>query len=167
MRILSIRSGESSLTELRRILSDKGAAALYRGLPPILLKEVPFVVTKFVVFEQVYEALASAFPEWGDSSALAFPLLAGAVAGASGILASQPADVVLTRTNEDGATLGGSVAAVLAEPGLVLQGLAPRLLFGVLLATLQFVIYTQLREIAGVSKADLTLVYDALAILRG
>ena len=43
---------------------------------------------------------------------------------------------------------------------------AARLLFGVLLVSLQFVIYTNLRDLLGVSKADLTLVFDALTVLR-
>ena len=44
--------------------------------------------------------------------------------------------------------------------------LTPRLLFGVLLVSLQFLFYTNLRSAFGVSKADLTLVFDALSILR-
>ena len=39
-------------------------------------------------------------------------------------------------------------------------------LFGVLLVTLQFVLYTQLRAWLGVAKTDLTLVWDALSVLR-
>lgn len=49
VRILSVRTGESSADVLRAQLEGEGFASLYRGLPPILLKEVPFVVTKFVV----------------------------------------------------------------------------------------------------------------------
>ena len=95
-----------------------------------------------------------------------FPLLAGAIAGVIAVLASQPADVVLTRTNDDGATLGDAVASVREQPALILQGLSARMLYGVLLVSLQFLIYTNLRGLFGVSKADLTLVLDALAVLR-
>ena len=71
------------------------------------------------------------------------PLAAGALAGVLAILASQPADVVLTRTNDEGATLGGSIAQVAAAPASILNGLGPRLLFGVLLTSAQFLLYTQ------------------------
>ena len=94
------------------------------------------------------------------------PLIAGALAGVLAILVSQPADVVLTRTNEPGATLGSSISAVAAEPALVAQGLGPRLLFGVLLTSLQFLLYTQLRSSLGVSKSEFVLVWDVLADLR-
>ena len=140
--------------------------------------------------------LAAAFPDAASPLVLStvLPLVAGAVAGIVSTIASyaspplltaalanlngplpsprakhrsQPADVILTRTNEQGATLGQTVADVTAEPGLVLQGLAPRMLYGVLLVSLQFLFYTQLRGLLGVSKADLTNVLDALAVLRG
>jgi len=35
-----------------------------------------------------------------------------------------------------------------------------------LLSSLQFLIYTRLRDLFGVSKADLTLVWDALATIQ-
>ena len=95
-----------------------------------------------------------------------FPIAAGSVAGIIAVLASQPADVLLTLTNEEGATLSTSLPKVVASPRIVLQGLAPRMLFGVLLTSLQFLFYGRLRALLGVSKADLTLVWDALAVLR-
>ena len=94
------------------------------------------------------------------------PVLCGAVAGVFAILASQPADVVLTRVNEADGSLADSVRLVARDPTLVLQGLQPRLVFGVLLVSLQFLFYSRLRELLGVSKTDLTLVWDALAVLK-
>ena len=207
VRILSVTTGKSSSEVLRQQIEAEGFASLYRGLPPILLKEVPFVVTKsapphrtahhrppthtearssrdprcslsltqtrasarrFVVFDQVSNLAAGALSDSPDSALVTtvLPILCGAVAGVFAVLASQPADVVLTRTNEEGATLRESVAAVSSEPALVLQGLGARLLFGVLLTSLQFLFYSQLRDLFGVSKADLTLVWDTLAVLR-
>jgi solute carrier family 25 phosphate transporter 3 len=145
--------------------------SLFRGLPPILLKEIPFVVTKFVTFDLISVAASALLadlqpdaPNWVTSSAL--PLASGALAGVFAALASQPADVVLTRTNKEGATLASSVAAVAQEPELLLQGLGPRLFFCVLLSSLQFLIYGQLRGLFGVSKDDLTLIWDALGSVR-
>ena len=116
---------------LSRWFDLEGVGSLFRGLAPILLKEVPFVVTKFVVFDQVSALAAAALPDAGPfASATALPLACGAVAGVFATLASQPADVVLTLTNGAGATLRQSVSAVVREPALVLQGLIPRLLFG-------------------------------------
>jgi len=166
VRIRSVRSGEPSSVVLQRTLDNDGVGALYTGLAPILLKEVPFAVTKFVAFDSFSNAIAAAFPDASGALLFSEPLAAGALAGVLAILASQPADVVLTRTNDEGATLGGSIAQVAAAPASVLNGLGPRLLFGVLLTSAQFLLYTQLRGALGVSKADFVLVWDVLADLR-
>ena len=168
VRILSVRAGESSSAALRAQIAAEGALSLFRGLPALLIKEVPFVVTKFIVFDRVSALLLASAPELCEQPAFAaaLPFVAGSVAGLASVLASQPADVVLTRTNDEGATLGGAIADLRASPRLALQGLGPRLLFGVLLVTLPFVLYTQLRAWLGVAKTDLTLVWDALSVLR-
>ena len=83
------------------------------------------------------------------------------------MVASQPADVLLTLTNEESASLGTAFPRLTTEPELALRGLGPRLLFGVLLTSLQFLFYSQLRGLLGVSKSDLTLVWDALAVVKG
>ena len=167
-RISAVRSGTSSLAALRQIVAEEGFGALYRGLGPIVLKEVPFVVTKFVVFDRVVALFGAVFPDAQGGALLAYglPLAAGSVAGLFGALASQPADTLLTLTNEEGATLGSATARLAADPRLALQGLAPRGLFAMLLSSLQFLIYTRLRDLFGVSKADLTLVWDALATIQ-
>jgi len=168
VRIGAVRNGASSLAAVQQIVADEGAAALYRGLGPILLKEVPFVVTKFVVFDRVAALLAAALPDaqGGALLSVGLPLAAGSVAGLFAALASQPADTLLTLTNEEGATLGSATSRLAAELRLALQGLAPRGLFAMLLSSLQFLIYTRLRDLFGVSKADLTLVWDALATIQ-
>ncbi|GAB1214024.1 hypothetical protein ATERTT37_003180 [Aspergillus terreus] len=40
-----------------KILKNEGVGAFYRGFGPILLKQVPYTVTKFVAFEKVSEAV--------------------------------------------------------------------------------------------------------------
>ena len=55
MRISSVRSGQSGGAVLEDILQTDGFRGLYKGLAPLLLKEVPFVVTKFVVFDSVID----------------------------------------------------------------------------------------------------------------
>ena len=70
-------------------------------MAPILLKEVPAFVAKFVSFELVSGALTAAFPEAADAggfaSAVLLPLASGAIAGVCAVLVSHPSDVVLTR----------------------------------------------------------------------
>ena len=172
VRVSSVRSGKPGLTVLSEVLEAEGVGGLYAGLPAILLKEVPFVVTKFVVFDVISDALAHAVDSAGlDASPLlatALTLVAGAGAGVAAVLASQPADAAFTLTNEGPqVTVESAVATLRANPRLILSGLGARLLFGVLLVSLQFFLFQSLKSELGVSKADLTLVYDALAPLRG
>jgi len=49
-----------------------------------------------------------------------------------------------------------------AEPPLALSGIAPRLLFGSILVSIQFALYTQLKLALGVAPADLTSYFQPL-----
>lgn len=147
----------------------EGPAGLFRGLTPILLKEVPFVVTKFVVFDAVSSSFAAVSADAANPAvALALTLASGALAGIAAVIVSQPADTVLTLTAdaEGGETVSEALARVRDQPRLITSGLGPRLLYGMLLVTLQFLIFTQLKSALGVSQNDLTLVWDPLAPLR-
>ena len=132
--------------------------------------EVPFVIAKFIVFDAVSTFLVATFPdavEQGALSGVALPLVAGAVAGLAAVLISQPADVVFTRALESSSsTLASAIAEVRREPALVAQGLAPRLLFGAALVSLQFLLFSALRDLLDVSTSDFTFFWDALAVLR-
>ena len=49
-----------------------------------------------------------------------------------------------------------------AQPPLALSGIAPRLLFGSILVSIQFALYTQLKLALGVAPADLTSYFQPL-----
>jgi len=167
VRVLAVRTGASSAEALQSVLAKGGPAALFVALPANVLKEVPFVVAKFITFDRASAALLAAFPEVADASLSGtLSLVAGAIAGVAAALASHPADVVFTKSNKEGGTLAGAISEVRDSPALLVQGLAPRLLFCAILVALQFYLYAQLRGILGVSKADLTLVWDALTVLN-
>jgi solute carrier family 25 phosphate transporter 3 len=167
VRVMAVRTGGSSADALKAVLARGGPAALFEALPANVLKEVPFVVAKFLTFDRASAALLAAYPEVADASLSgALSLVAGAIAGLVAVVASHPADVVFTKSNKDGGTLASAILEVREAPELLLQGLGPRLFFGALLVALQFYLYTQLRGVLGVSKADLTLVWDALTVLK-
>lgn len=164
IRILSVRTGESSQEVARRIFKEKQALQLFTGFPSLLLKEIPFVVAKFVVFESVSVALLSAFPELRLSGAAS--IFSGAFSGVVAALLSQPADTVFTIANDGaGMSLTNAFDQIKKKPSLILEGLGARLVFGALLVSLQFFLYTSLRRLLDVSASDLTLVWDALSVL--
>ncbi len=165
VRVLSVRTGESSSAISRRYLEEGKLLQLFNGLPPLLLKEVPFVVSKFVVFESVSAALLSALPQLslGGLTSLA----AGALSGAIAAIVSQPADTIFTLASDaESVPLMLAVERVRDEPSLMLEGVGARIVFGSLLVSLQFFLYTTLRGLLDVSASDLTLVWDALAVLK-
>ena len=60
----------------------------------------------------------------------------------------------------------GPLRRCVPTPSLALNGVGPRLLFGSLLVSLQFVLFTECRDLLGVSRDDLTFYWDALSVLR-
>ena len=154
-KVLPEEGGEGDRSEVRTpsVYGDAVSAARSERAPslPISLEEVPPAAAPDLVSEVwAFESL------WRQS-----------VAGVIAVLFSQPADVLLTLTNQEGETLGTALPKLTAEPQLALNGLVPRMLFGVLLTSLQFLFYSQLRGFFGVSKADLTFVWDTLAVIKG
>ena len=63
------------------LYAEGGVGLLYSALLPMLLREVPFTLAKFLVFDATTDAISSSLPalqEYGGASAL----LAGDVASA-------------------------------------------------------------------------------------
>lgn len=88
-----------------------------------LRSDPPHHTPRSVVFDQVLSLLSASFGDTSSELVLSFllPLSGGAIAGSVAVLASQPADTVLTLTNEDGATLSNAVAEVTSNPRLILK----------------------------------------------
>eukprot|EP00747_Dinoflagellata_sp_TGD_P178323 gnl/TRDRNA2_/TRDRNA2_25124_c0_seq1.p1 gnl/TRDRNA2_/TRDRNA2_25124_c0~~gnl/TRDRNA2_/TRDRNA2_25124_c0_seq1.p1 ORF type:complete len:305 (+),score=42.28 gnl/TRDRNA2_/TRDRNA2_25124_c0_seq1:81-917(+) len=171
VRMKSVESGKPGLQVLREILrkgKNKIGASFYRGFNLILLKDIPFVVTKFLVFNALIDYFSALVRDAGTSASplleTQLTLLAGVLAGTVAAVINQPADVLFTLVNQ-----GQGFESVMTEfqktPVLVAKGLRERLLFNALLVTLEFFFYLAIRDALGVSEDDLTLVWDALAPL--
>ena len=85
-----------------KIASQEGLGAFYSGFGPILLKQVPYTMAKFVVFEKVSEAVFKVFPKESLSPGLQTTanLGSGLMAGFAAALVSQPADTMLSKINK-------------------------------------------------------------------
>ncbi|KAJ8601664.1 hypothetical protein CTAYLR_007458 [Chrysophaeum taylorii] len=129
----------NALGAFRRILGEEGLPALYRGVTPIMIRQVPYTVAKLAG----YEALSLCF---GGG------LAAGVVAGALAAAVSQPGDVILSKL------CGGSKVARLEtcylSAGAVVQsvslrelfvGLTPRATMCAAICAGQFFLYEALR----------------------
>ncbi|KAJ6160439.1 mitochondrial phosphate carrier protein [Penicillium chermesinum] len=99
-----------------KIASQEGIGAFYSGFGPILFKQVPYTMAKFVVFEKVSEAIYATVDKnsVSGSTATAINLGSGLIAGLAAAIISQPADTMLSKINK--------------TPGLPGEGTTTRLL---------------------------------------
>ncbi|KAF8979075.1 mitochondrial phosphate carrier protein [Entomortierella lignicola] len=144
-----------------RILREEGVIrGFYSGFGPILLKQIPYTITKFVAFEYVSEVILGAV---GPKDKLSGPALtgislgSGLIAGAAAAIVSQPADTLLSKINKTSGT--GSItsrlvglASELGVRGLFL-GLGPRIVMVGTLTAFQFAIYTDIKKALGATYA--------------
>uniref|UniRef100_A0A7S3FBI5 Mitochondrial carrier protein n=1 Tax=Haptolina ericina TaxID=156174 RepID=A0A7S3FBI5_9EUKA len=157
------------------IVRLEGFGALYVGLCPIAMRQLPYTVTKLVAYEMLARVTTQAARRIEmtispDSSGEALRpyaiVLAGLVAGAAAAVLSHPADLMLTRLcGAATANVATSAAECVIAEGFVEQvrylmglgmsgafaGLAPRLVMTSAMTSIQFVIYDNVRRALGVS----------------
>jgi len=142
-----------------RLIKEEGVyRGLYSGFGPIVFKQVPYTMTKFVVYERAYEMLLKRVgdpKQQAPSTLTAMNLTAGLIAGVAAALVSHPADTLLSKINQAKGT--GSIvsrltglARELGFRGLFL-GLGPRIVMVGTMNAFQFAIYGDLKRIFGAS----------------
>lgn len=128
----------------------------YSGFGPILFKQIPYTIAKFVVYERTSEAIYDMLPmkkeSLNNASIVAINLGSGLIAGFAAALISQPADTLLSKINK-GQQRQGSITSTLIRlarelgfKGLFLGLNARLVLVGVLTAG-QFAIYGDIKRI--------------------
>ncbi|KAK5581876.1 hypothetical protein RB653_003456 [Dictyostelium firmibasis] len=155
---------KSPVEAFGKIFKQEGIIGFYKGLPPILLKVIPYTMAKFAVFEftaeNVYKGLAaSGTPKESltDGQKLSVSLGSGIVAGIVAAIVSQPADTILSKINQE-KTDGGVVKAIgnivkrLGVRGLFL-GLPTRCFMVGTLTAGQFFIYDGIKQMLGLTPA--------------
>ncbi|KAG0051190.1 mitochondrial phosphate carrier protein [Gryganskiella cystojenkinii] len=140
-----------------RILREEGfIRGFYAGFGPIVFKQVPYTMAKFVVYEHAAEQIIKRLGPKETLSAGTMTnvnLLAGLIAGAAAAVVSQPADTLLSKINKTSGT--GPVMARLMGLGKELGfrglflGLGPRVLMVGTLTSMQFMIYGELKKAFG------------------
>jgi solute carrier family 25 phosphate transporter 3 len=138
-----------------KILKNEGIFAFYKGLGPILFKQVPYTMAKFAVFEAVQEAIYRVSPResYSKNGQLSVSLASGLTAGVVAAIVSHPADTVLSVVNKTKTTEPAFVAIkrVLGELGSrVWLGLGTRCFMIGTLTAGQFFIYDYIKLAVGV-----------------
>ncbi|OQE14100.1 hypothetical protein PENSTE_c039G09552 [Penicillium steckii] len=140
-----------------RIAKEEGIGAFYSGFGPILFKQVPYTMAKFVVFEKVSEAIYKSV----DKSTLstggqtAVNLGSGLIAGLAAAIISQPADTMLSKINKTQGLPGEGTVSRLVKIGKELgirgsySGIGARLFMVGGITAGQFAIYGDIKRILG------------------
>jgi len=140
-----------------RILREEGfMRGFYSGFGPIVFKQVPYTMAKFVVFEHSAEQILKRLgpkENLSPGTMTTVNLAAGLVAGAAAAIVSQPADTLLSKINKTSGT-GPAMTRLmglgkeLGFRGLFL-GLGPRVIMVATLTSMQFVTYGELKKAFG------------------
>ncbi|KAG0166456.1 Cu/Pi carrier [Apophysomyces sp. BC1034] len=143
-----------------RILKEEGVLkGFYSGFVPILFKQVPYTMAKFVVYElaaeKIYASLSTPKDQLSAGTITSVNLGAGIIAGTAAAIISQPADTLLSKINKQKGVEGQSVSSRLASmarqlgaKGLFL-GLGPRIVMVATLTAGQFAIYGDIKRVLG------------------
>ncbi|KAH8178399.1 mitochondrial carrier protein [Sarocladium implicatum] len=140
-----------------KMLKNEGVGAFYAGFGPILFKQVPYTMTKFVAFEKVSEAVFRQFPKenLSDGMQTVANLGSGLIAGFAAAIVSQPADTMLSKINktkgEPGEGTMSRLVKISKELGLrgSFSGIGARLFMVGTLTAGQFAIYGDLKKALG------------------
>jgi solute carrier family 25 phosphate transporter 3 len=141
-----------------KILKNEGVGAFYSGFGPILFKQVPYTMAKFVVYEKVSELVYASVVEKStasDGMKTTVNLGSGLIAGFAAAIISQPADTMLSKINKtQGAPGEGTTTRLIKiakELGLrgSYTGIGARLFMVGTLTAGQFAIYGDIKRILG------------------
>ncbi|KAK3236215.1 hypothetical protein CYMTET_53632 [Cymbomonas tetramitiformis] len=143
-----------------RLLKEEGLiTGFYSGFIPILLKQVPYTMAKFVVFERLSEAIYGYLPpkeELSNVTVTCVNLGGGVGAGVVSAIISQPADTMLSKVNKGGDTSGSimsRLAAVAAKEGVsgLFAGTGARCVMVGTITAGQFAIYGDIKRVLNAS----------------
>jgi len=160
IRLVSDPKFASSLPgAFARIFREQGVIkGFYSGFGPILFKQVPYTMAKFVVYERLAEFIYTVLPpkeKLSNGMITAVNLSSGLGAGLVAALISQPADTLLSKINKQKGAEGESVtrrlinlAGQLGPKGLF-TGLGARFVMVGTLTAFQFAIFGDIKRLLG------------------
>ncbi|KAL9043878.1 MAG: hypothetical protein Q9214_002947 [Letrouitia sp. 1 TL-2023] len=147
------------LSGFGKIAKNEGIGAFYSGFGPILFKQVPYTMAKFVVYEKVAEAVYKRVDKskTSDGMQTVINLGSGLMAGFAAAIVSQPADTMLSKINKTKGLPGEGTTSrlikIAKELGLrgSYTGIGARLFMVGTLTAGQFAIYGDIKKALGAS----------------
>jgi len=132
-----------------KLMAEEGMGGFYKGIVPLWGRQIPYTMMKFACFERTVEALyANVVPkpraECSKSEQLVVTFIAGYIAGVFCAVVSHPADVIVSKLNQDKNASFMGVAKNLGFMGMW-KGLGPRIIMIGTLTALQWFIYDSVK----------------------
>ncbi|KAI1635493.1 mitochondrial phosphate carrier protein [Biscogniauxia mediterranea] len=152
------------VSALGKMARYEGFGGLYSGFMPIVLKQVPYTMATFVVYEKAIETAYT----WVDKNTASNATLSGVnlgcglVAGMAAAFVSQPADTVLSKINKEKGLPGEGIARrivnIVSQLGIrgSYAGIGPRLVMVGGMTAVQFGIYGHIQRALGAVTAPAT-----------
>ncbi|KAI9372426.1 mitochondrial carrier domain-containing protein [Aspergillus egyptiacus] len=145
------------LSGFGKILKNEGIGAFYSGFGPILFKQIPYTMAKFVAFEKFSEAIYGMVGKDGlsDGAKTGVNLGSGLLAGFTAAIVSQPADTMLSKINKTQGLPGEGTTTrlikIAKELGLKgsFSGIGARLFMIGTITAGQFAIYGDIKRMLG------------------
>jgi solute carrier family 25 phosphate transporter 3 len=153
---------------LKRMVDEEGLSSLFSAVPAFLVKEIPFAMAKFTVFDLSTAWMYEQFPAATEDLQLSLlvSLAGGTLGGFAAAIVSNPADVTISEMKKAKSDLSPVSAATLVleqgGPAALFRGLPLRLVFYALIVSLQFLVYDAVRFALGIGSDDLKLYLDVL-----
>ncbi|CAI8506247.1 unnamed protein product [Pichia kudriavzevii] len=142
-----------------RILKEEGVGSFYAGFTPILFKQIPYNIAKFLTYERAAEAIYAAVgtpkDQLSSTATTGINLGAGVIAGCMAAFVSQPADTLLSKVNKTKKAPGQSTVGLLIQLAKELgvrgsfAGLPTRFVMVGTLTSLQFALYGSIKGVLG------------------
>lgn len=153
---------------VKRMIDEEGIKSLFSAVPVFWLKEVPFAMAKFTVFDVSTAWMYESFPAAKEDLRLSLlvSLIGGTLGGVCAAVVSNPADATISQMKKAKSDVGPVEAAgVLLDregPPALFKGLGLRMIFYALVVSLQFLVYDAVRFALGIGADDLKLYLDVL-----
>jgi solute carrier family 25 phosphate transporter 3 len=138
------------------------------AIPVFLVKNIPYAMVKFTVFDISTERLLEAFPAANEDLKLSLliTLVGGVMGGIAAAIISNPADAVISELKKAKSDMSPQEAleGMLERAGFasLLKGLPLRMVFYSMVVSLQFLVYDSVRFALGIGPDDLKLYLDVL-----
>jgi len=141
------------MTGLPKIAQTEGVGALFKGVYPLWLRQIPYTMMKFFGFERavelIYSQLSKPKDQYNKIQQLGVSFAGGYLAGIFCAAVSHPADSVVSILNKDKTATISSVLRNTTKKDLFTKGLQPRIIMIGTLTGLQWLIYDSFKTYVG------------------